>query len=66
MNVEMLKVVKRNPFVFPLVCVAVAAMIFISEGSYWRSVATLDELGAMAVARSSIRSLERSVIDNAL
>ncbi len=63
MNVEMLKVVKRNPFVFPLVCVAVAAMIFISEGSYWRSVATLDELGAMAVARSNIRSLERSVID---
>ena len=60
---EILKVVKRNPFVFPLVCVAVAAMIFISEGSYWRSVATLDELGAMAVARSTIRRLERSVID---
>ncbi len=59
----MLSVVKRNPFVFPLVCVAVAAMIFISEGSYWRSVATLDELGAMAVARSTIRRLERNVID---
>ena len=38
-------------------------MLFISEGSYFRSVSTLNALGAMATARSSLQGLERSFLD---
>ena len=60
---DVLSVVKRSPFVFPLACAAAAAMLFISEGSYWQSVGTLDELGSMGVARTSIQGLSRGVVD---
>jgi signal transduction histidine kinase len=56
-------VVQRNPVVTALACGAAAVLVFISEGSYWRSVGNLDELGAMAVARTSILGLERSMLD---
>ena len=60
---DVFTVVKRSPFVLPLACIAAAAMVFISEGSYWRSVGTLDELGAMGTARTSIQTLAQSVLD---
>ena len=55
--------VRRSPYVLPLACIAAAAMVFISEGSYWRSVGTLDELGAMGTARASIQGLAQGVLD---
>ena len=55
-------VVKRNLIVFPLACLAALAMIFISEGGYWRSVDALDSLGEMAVARTTMQGLERSML----
>jgi signal transduction histidine kinase len=60
---DIFTVVKRSPFVLPLACVAAVAMVFISEGSYRRSVGMLDELGAMGTARSSIESLAQGVLD---
>ena len=60
---EVFTVVKRNPFVIPLAFAVALAMVFISEGSYWRSVDTLDELGTMAVASSNIVLLERGILD---
>ena len=60
---EVFTVVKRNPFVIPLAFVVALVMVFISEGSYWRSVATLDGLGAMATARLEIQRLERGILD---
>ncbi len=60
---DVLKVVKRHPIVFPLGCAAAAVMVFISEGSYWQSAATLDELSAITEARSSILELNRSILD---
>jgi signal transduction histidine kinase len=60
---RLLTIVKRNPFVVPMAVVGAAAMVFISEGSYWQSVATLDDLGEMARARTSIQLLERSLVD---
>ena len=54
--------VKRNVIVFPLACLAAVAMIFISEGSYWQSVRTLDDLGSMGVARVTILGLEQGVL----
>ena len=60
---DVLTVVKRSPFVLPLACLATVAMIFISEGSYRQAVGTLDALGSMAVARSHIQGLERSMLN---
>ncbi len=56
-------VIRRNPLLLTLAAAAAAVMLFISEGSYFRSVGTLDALGAMASARTSLRGLERSVLD---
>ena len=50
---------KRRPFVFPLACVAAAGMVFISEGSYWQSVETLDELASIQGARTGILRLQQ-------
>ncbi len=60
---DVFTVVKRSPFVFPLACIAAAAMMFVSEGSYWQSVGTLDDLGSMAAARVQIQSLAQGVLD---
>lgn len=60
---DVLKVVKRYPVAFPLACVATAAIVFISEGSYWQSVGTLDELGTTGSAHMSIDALQRSILD---
>ncbi len=53
----------RIPLAFPLACLAALALVFISEGSYRQAVGTLDALGAMAVARSNIQSVERSMLN---
>ena len=58
---DVLTIVKRSPFVVPLACLATAAMVFISEGSYWQAAGTLDALGTMATARLHIQSLERDI-----
>ena len=60
---DVLTIVKRSRYVFPLACVAAVAMMFISEGSYWQSVASMDALGTMAAARINIQRLQRSVVD---
>lgn len=59
---DVFKVVKRYPIIFPLACAAAAAMVFISEGSYWKSVGTLDEMGAAGSAHMSILDLQRSIL----
>ena len=56
-------VIRRNPLLLALAAAAAAVMLFISEGSYFRSVSTLNALGAMATARSSLQGLERSFLD---
>jgi signal transduction histidine kinase len=56
-------VIKRHPLVLALALAAAAVMLFISEGSYFRAVGTLDALGAMSKARASLQSMERSFLD---
>ncbi len=56
-------VVKRNPIVFPLACLAVAAMLGISETSYWRSASTLTDLAEVGAARTSVQNLAQSMLD---
>ncbi len=60
---DVLKVIKRNPLIFPMACVAVAAMVFISEGSYVQSANTLDRLGAMAVVPTNLQQLQWGIVD---
>ncbi|KNZ31474.1 MAG: hypothetical protein AD742_15800 [Methylibium sp. NZG] len=60
---DVLSIVKRSPFVLALACIAAVAMLFISEGSYWRAVGMLDELGSMGTARTRIQALARAVVD---
>jgi signal transduction histidine kinase len=59
---DVVTVVKRSPFVFPLACLAAVAMVFISEGSYWQSVDSLNELGATGAARTSIQDLQKGIL----
>ncbi len=54
-----LTVLRRSPVVFAMACAVVAALVFVSEGSYWRSVGALDELGGMGAARTQIQNLQR-------
>jgi len=60
---DFFKVVKPSRVVFPLACLAVVAMVVISEGSYWQSVGTLNELGTMGAAGTSIQDLQLSLMD---
>jgi signal transduction histidine kinase len=62
LKMDVLTIVKRSPFVVPLACLATAAMVFISEGSYWQAAGTLDALGTMATARQHIQTLERDIL----
>ena len=60
---DALKVIRRNPLVFPLAVLAAVAMLFISEGSYWQSVRNLDRLVAVTEARASILDLRKNILD---
>jgi len=59
----MLTVVKRNPIVFPLACLAVLAMLGVSETSFWRSARTLTSLDEVGAARTSVQTLAQSMLD---
>ena len=63
MEMGLVSVIRRHPLVFALACLAAVAMVFISEGSYWRSAGKLDALGEMGDARASIQALERGLLD---
>jgi len=56
-------VLKRNPISFPLACLAVAAMVGVSETSYWRSKSTLISLAEVGAARTSVQGLAQSMLD---
>ena len=58
-----LSILQRNPLVMGLALAAAAAVVFISEASYWRSAGTLKDLSDMGAARTQIQVLERSMLD---
>lgn len=60
---DVLKVIRRSPVVFPLAVLAAVAMLLISEGSYWQSVSTLDRLVAAREAHASILDLRKNILD---
>ena len=59
---DVFKVVKRRPIVFPLAMVAAVAMVLISEAGYWRSVRTLNEITVIGSARTNIQGLRQGIL----
>lgn len=53
---------RRHPFAVPMACIAAAAAILVSEASYWRSAATLDQLAAIQDARASIWAMQHGLL----
>jgi len=60
---DVVTLVKRNPFVFPLACIAAVAALLISEAAYWRSVNTVDGLNNINAARMTLLGLAQNVLD---
>ena len=60
---DVLTIVRRSPFVFPLACLAAVAMVFISEGTYWQSVTALNRLGDVNGNYVNLRVLGQAVLD---
>ncbi len=60
---EFFTILRRNWLVFALSCTAALALIFISEGTYLRSRATLDSLATMATARTTLLTFARDIAD---
>lgn len=60
---DLITVIRHNRLVCALACLTALAFVFISEGSYWQSVDTLDDLGAMAKAHTSIRVLQQGLLN---
>ena len=60
---DVLTIVRRSPYVFPLACLAALAMVFISEGSYWQSVSALNRLGDVNGNYVNLRVLGQAVLD---
>src|SRR3990167_5722445 len=58
-----IQVIQRSPVVFSLALLAAVAMLVISEGSYWQSVRTLDDLNQVATVRNNLWRLELGVVD---
>jgi signal transduction histidine kinase len=58
-----LSIFRRNPFVLPMAVVAGLAILFISEGSYWRSLDTISDLRGIFTARQNLANLERAITD---
>lgn len=55
--------IRRSAFAFPLVALAGLALLVISETSYWRAGESMDNLGALGQARTSIQLLHRLMLD---
>ena len=56
-------VAQRSPFVVPLACIAAVAIMFVSEGSYWRASEVLHDMESMTATRATVRQLQVSLLD---
>ncbi len=60
---DVLNVVRRGRFFFPIACIAAAAMVLISETAHWQSKRALSEMGVILEARVAVRNLVQGVAD---
>ncbi|WP_372658202.1 CHASE3 domain-containing protein [Hydrogenophaga sp.] len=59
---DLVSIVRRSLFVFPLAVAAAIAMVVINEGAYWRSAQALNDLVAIGEARGDILRLQQGVL----
>ncbi len=57
------KVLHRNPVVFPLACLAVLAVVGVSQTSYWRSSGKLGTLTEVGAARTAVQGIAQGMAD---
>ena len=55
---------KRNSLVFPLACFLAAAMVLLSEGSYWQATTTLRELAQVQAERMTAWQLTEGMLNS--
>lgn len=58
---NLLELIPRGSIVFPLACALSVGMLLISEGSYWRSVDALTELGQINETRTRLDGLQETL-----
>jgi signal transduction histidine kinase len=63
MPMRILSRLRGSPFAFPLAALAALAMFMISESSYQQASKTFEQLGQQGLARITIQTLWRSLID---
>ncbi len=60
---DVLTIIRRAPFAFPLACLAAVAMVFISEGTYWQSMTALSRLADVNANYANLQVLAQGVVD---
>jgi len=63
LTIDALKLIRRSPLALALAVLAALAMLFISEGAYWQSLRTLDQLVTETQARASVLDLRKHILD---
>ncbi len=53
----------RCSIVFPLACLVAAAIVLISEYSYWRSAEKLDQVGVLMQSQDGLQHLLQGIVD---
>ncbi len=54
---------RHNSLVFALACLAAIAIVLVSEGAYWQSVAKLDDTAMHRSAQNTIQTLVQGIVD---
>jgi signal transduction histidine kinase len=60
---NLLTVLRRSPLIFFLACLAAGAAIFLSESSYRRATASLEEMAVMTKQRATARVMLAGLLD---
>ena len=58
-----LSIFKRYGMLFPLACLATAAIVLVSEYSYWQSAGKLDQVGVLRKSQLNLQQLIQGIVD---
>ncbi len=53
----------RSRMIFPLACLATAAIVLISEYSYWKSSGKLDHVGVLMRSQDGLKQMVQGIVD---
>jgi signal transduction histidine kinase len=61
---KLISIVRRNPVLFPVACLAAVTLFLIGESSYWRSSRMVDALSDLRDGTVSLQQLRNTPVDN--